>query len=1227
MHLYNLTVLPPSSITCATVGSFTGTRQQDICVCRGGSRIELLRPDSSTGKLSSIVNTDVFGTIRSLTSFRLTGATKDYIILGSDSGRIIVLEFDPSTNSFIKLHQETYGKSGARRVVPGQFLATDPKGRAVMIAAMEKSKLVYILNRDSAANLTISSPLEAHKSNAIIHHIVGIDVGFENPLFAALEVDYGEADQDPSGEAFNSAEKMLTYYELDLGLNHVVRKWSDPTDPRANMLLQVPGGQSMTNPEKFDGPSGVLICCEDFIIYKHQNVKEHRIPIPKRSTPFSNPQNGVIIVAAVMHKMRGAFFFLVQTEEGDLFKVTIDHEDEEVVALKIKYFDTVPVASNLTILKSGFLFVAAEMGNHYLYQFEKLGDDDEETEFSSSDYPDFGANEGSFPAAYFKPRGLENLVLSDELESLAPIIGSKTSHLMNGDSPEILTSCGSGSRSSLRILRHGLEVSEIVTSDLPGPPTNVWTTKLDDSDPFDRYIILGFLNATLVLSIGETIVEVSDTGLLTNSPTISIQQLDKNGLLQIHPTGIRHIHLDGGITEWKVPTGRKIVVSTSNRRQVVVGLSGGELIYFELDLEGQLNEYQEQKEMGSTITSLSLSEVPQGRQRTPFLAIGLENLTVQIISLDPNSVLETISLQALTAVPSSICIAELLDSSIDKLNPTLFVNIGLANGVLLRTVLDSVNGQLTDTRTRFLGSRPVKLLRVKVDNKISVIALSSRTWLNYTYQNLLQFNPLIYDSIDNLHSFSAELCPEGLIGIVGSSLRIFTIPKLGVKLKQDSMNLSYTPRKLIVDPITKYAITIESDHRKMSSSVKAERLAIHKDQGLEIDPIDLDELTFGVPGAEAGQWASCIRISDPIEKTTLMKLDLEDNESATSLAIVYFATSTTTQTTTTTNNNNEESVLVPTPMLVVGSAKDAFVQPRTCKNGFLSVYKFIDDGKAIELIHKTEVDDIPTALIGFQGRLAAGIGKALRIFDLGKKKLLRKVENKSFSTNICTLSSQGSRILIGDMQDSISYAVYKPVENRLIVFADDVVPRYTTCATMVDYDTVAGGDRFGNLWVCRLPKTVSDEVDEDPTGAGILNEKGYLMGAPHKVQNLVHFQLNDIPTSIQKTSLVPGGREVLLYTGIQGSIGILVPFISKEDVDFFQTLEMHMRTELPSLVGRDHLSYRGYYFPVKNCIDGDLCEAFAILPSNKQLQVATELDRSVSDVLKKIEALRVSSGY
>jgi splicing factor 3B subunit 3 len=59
-----------------------------------------------------------------------------------------------------------------------------------LLGAIEKQKLVYILNRDSQARLTISSPLEAHKANTITFYTVGIDVGFENPVFACLEVDY-----------------------------------------------------------------------------------------------------------------------------------------------------------------------------------------------------------------------------------------------------------------------------------------------------------------------------------------------------------------------------------------------------------------------------------------------------------------------------------------------------------------------------------------------------------------------------------------------------------------------------------------------------------------------------------------------------------------------------------------------------------------------------------------------------------------------------------------------------------------------------------------------------------------------------------------------------------------------------------------------------------------------------------------------------------------------------
>lgn len=58
------------------------------------------------------------------------------------------------------------------------------------LGAVERQKLVYIMNRDASANLTISSPLEAHKAHCICYSVVGVDVGFENPTFACLEVDY-----------------------------------------------------------------------------------------------------------------------------------------------------------------------------------------------------------------------------------------------------------------------------------------------------------------------------------------------------------------------------------------------------------------------------------------------------------------------------------------------------------------------------------------------------------------------------------------------------------------------------------------------------------------------------------------------------------------------------------------------------------------------------------------------------------------------------------------------------------------------------------------------------------------------------------------------------------------------------------------------------------------------------------------------------------------------------
>ncbi|KAI8577471.1 hypothetical protein K450DRAFT_251826 [Umbelopsis ramanniana AG] len=1215
MFLYNLSLNPPTAINKAIYGNFSGTKQQEIIVARH-TRLELLRPDPTTGKVHTVLAHDCFGLVRSISPFRLTGGSKDYVIVGSDSGRITILEYNPVKNTFDKVHQETYGKSGLRRIVPGQYLATDPKGRAVMIGAVEKQKLVYILNRDSAARLTISSPLEAHKSHTLIHDCVGLDVGFDNPIFACLEIDYSEADNDPTGEALKDTEKILTYYELDLGLNHVVRKWSEPVDYKANMLIPVPGGT--------DGPSGVLVCTENFIAYKHQDMQEHRIPIPRRAQPLEDPSRGIIISNYAVHRMKvnrqSQFFLLLQSEEGDVYKVTIDHQDNIVNGITIKYFDTLPVSTGICILKSGFLFSASEFGNHYLYSFEKLGDDEDDPEISSADYMEAEAAQEETPLVYFKPRPLKNLLLVDELESLAPLVDAKVLNLTDDDTPQIFGICGRGARSTFRILRHGLEVSEMAVSELPGNPSAVWTTKLKADDEYHSYIVVSFINATLVLSIGETVEEVTDTGFLATSPTIAVEQLGEDSLIQVYPQGIRHIRADRRVNEWRAPSEKTIVQAAANHRQVAIALSSGEIVYFELDNTGQLNEHQDRREMGEIITSLAIGDVPEGRQRARFLAVGLEDCTVRILSLDPDSCLESVSMQAAQGVPSSLCIIEMMDTGNEIGHGTQYLNIGLNNGLLMRTVLDNVNGQLSDTRTRFLGAKAVQLFKIKIQGNPAMLALSTRSWLTYTFQNRLYLTPLSYEQLEFGTAFISEQCPEGVVAVAKNTLRIFTIDKLGVVFNQSIIPLTYTPRRFILHPATKNFVIIESDHATFSPEAKREGLIEKERDGFEIDDevTNLDPLQFGHVRNTAGKWASCIRVISPFQGDTLQQIELEENEAAFSVALVQF-------------RNNPHSTDSNEQFVVVGTGKDVTLAPRTCSSGFIHLYRFVqgedEQNQTLELVHKTAVEDVPTALLGFQGRLLAGVGKALRIYDVGKKKLLRKCETKSVPNAITSLHTQGDRIVIGDIQESVIFAVYKHIDNRIIVFADDTTPRWTTTSTMVDYDTVAGGDKFGNFFINRLPTNVSEESDDDPAGGRLLYEKGYLGGAPHRSDNVAHYFVGDILSSLHRTTLVSGGRDVLLYTTFLGSIGIFVPFVSKEDVDFFQTLEMHMRSVAPPLAGRDHLAYRGYYVPVHNVIDGDLCEQYNSLPAEKKRSIAEELDRTVMEVQKKIEDMRIRSGY
>jgi splicing factor 3B subunit 3 len=1110
--------------------------------------------------------------------------------LGTDSGKIVILEFDGAKNAFVKVQEETFGRSGCRRVVPGQLLAADPRGRAILISALEKQKFAYILNRDAMARLTISSPQETHKSHVITIDIVGVDVGYEHPQFAALEMDYGPVDQDHTAQALHSVQRKLVFYQLDLGLNNIIRVKEIPVPASSHRLISVLGGD--------DGPGGVLVCANDCIIHVKDDGEQRSVDVPRRADVEYGVDDGVLIVSHASLRTKDDFLVFAQSENGDLFKLRFIRDRSTVKELKLTYFDTIPVSNAIAVLRSGYIFAASEIGNHYCYQITSVTDDEDDIRATT-----YRREDGKL---CIKPRNLKNTVLVDELNSMAPIWDVKVENVFKEETPQLFCLTGSGPRSALRILRQGLTVTNVADIDV-GEPLAIWAVKSRVQNEAEDFVVITYASTTTVLgTAGGNVEEVGDSGFLSNVRTLHVGLVGDDWRIQVHPDGLRRIKHDGRSKEWKPPMNKKIVCATSNEKQLVLAVTGGDVYYFDANTENEIDKMN--IGAGKEVVAMALQPVPAKRERARFVAIADSDNRVRLYGLDPTDLWRGFSVTPVPSRVSSIMITSFPHHGDHML--TLF--IGTQQGIMFRAAVDATEGIISDVRRKLLGTKPVKFARLPMNGAKAVLGISSRSWLMYSDQQQLKCQPLSYPTLENADGFITAGA-DSAVGISKSRFHIFQVTP-GDMFNQRVIPLRYTPRQSAFLPAAHHhMVVIEADHnavpfsqRAQSSEPADDAMQVDDANGADSSEHALPDAMFGTPHPGTGQWASCVRLVDVTAPATLHALELDNNEAAISLCCLNFRDHTET-------------------FICVGTAKDLELTPRRVSHGgYIHVY-VVDAQNRLVLLHKKEVEEVPQSLSAYQGRLLAGVGSVLRIYDLGKRKkqLLRKCEAKVVPNQIVNIAVDGERITVADVQESVFFVRYNRADNSLYVMADDIVPRWVTSQTLLDYNTVAGGDKFGNIFVSRLPERVSS-LEDDPTGSRFQWEQQYLNGAPYKLEPVCNFYVGETVTRVVKTTLTPGGSEVILYATVSGALGVLLPFSSREDVDLFTRLEMAMRTEAPPLSGRDHLAFRSYYFPVKSVVDGDLCEQFSGLTSDKQHKIAQDLERETHDVTKKIDDMHDS---
>lgn len=239
----------------------------------------------------------------------------------------------------------------------------------------------------------------------------------------------------------------------------------------------------------------------------------------------------------------------IQTEHGDLLRVDLDQNEGQVLGMRITYFDTISPCSALLLLESGYLFAAADCGDHFIYRFLSLGTDVSKR-FSSDSLKAFDestvAVDHSALVKFCPSSQLQNLEVCDSLPNLASINDMLISDLAGIGEKQIYLACGKSNRGSLRQLTRGLSVLEMATSPLPLKPERIMSLrspqKQEPESKFDDFLLVSFAESTLILAIRDgKITSAQDTGFQKSEPTLHAGVLVDGSYIQVTPSEIVHV--------------------------------------------------------------------------------------------------------------------------------------------------------------------------------------------------------------------------------------------------------------------------------------------------------------------------------------------------------------------------------------------------------------------------------------------------------------------------------------------------------------------------------------------------------------------------------------------------------------------------------------------------------------------------------------------------------------
>lgn len=1072
----SLTLCQSGSIDCAIGGHFTDARHFEFALGRGGE-LELVQVDLGSGKVRSVCRTPVFAIIHSVRVVRGGVAGRDRLVVSSDSGHLSIVEYDQQSEDWkIVSVSGNFGRSGCRKNVPGQYLVCDAsESRAVLVASVENEKLLFLLQPDgtfsSDAPIALPVPQSSGSPDANFVIFGACAVHLPSTSSAAALLAFAVL------EATASSGKILTVYEIDVqGKN--INTHSTAVSATANIVAAVPSK-----------PGHILVGSEGAVsCYAISLGPSPKLVLTGTVNVMANvgrgESSGLLITAllALPGASASTALVLAQAENGHVVTAEMDAGGSLQAVSKLVLPVSIGPCTSIAMCHGG---AAAEEGGVLLCAGEHTSHD-------------FFHLSG--------PRQAPTLRLLDSLPNHGPSTDMLVDDVIGQNSPQVLLLGGRGSSARLRILTPGCLADDFATTSLPvrwGKPTGMFSlrraqdaVKVDGG--VDAFILISYPSMTVVLEVGNEVTqcrpgEAGVPAFETAYRTLGAIMLADGAILQIHTRGLRHIQsADGPPSDWPAPEMKQVERCCYNQSQVLLALTGGELVYFEVNANAAEGEppivEQGTVDLGKEVTSMDLGDVHEGsgRHTNAFAAVAFWDDTLQIISLASQDQLAMRANSSFLSKPESVCMQYTAVGGGSSATVNIALYVGLGNGDLIKMAVHSMTGVLSVSKQFVVAVRaptPVSLIRVRLPPLSEgsaaldgVLACSSRTILLYSLpatsahpfgEEVDCMVPL--RRLDAVCRISTPTHSHGLAYIYRGKFAFCELKNLREAFQESDVPLKYTPRKMSRAPGTSLVAVVETDQCLQASgggaSSSGSSSGSRRGGSNTSTAMDVVDASHGnsdrgesqlFSRSAPGKWSSCLRVVNVATRSTEALVDFSNNKAAFSVAALNFSD----KNVVVVNKDGAadggggqgvagggaaagSSTAYSTLSYVVVGAATGLAGPSFGSGSSYSLETYsMQDGK-LTFVHTTEIEDVPLAMIAFQDKLLVGIGRCLRLYDLGRKKLLRKCEVRGFPTHIMRLTARGDRVFVGDATNSVTFVKYSLMDNTLRIFAEENRhPRY-----------------------------------------------------------------------------------------------------------------------------------------------------------------------------------------